>query len=87
MTTTGSFSVWIFFTDGTHFSEWRNLSGRTAVLKAKELSKRPVVQSGMVERIIITDSGDCTAFEYRPGVGVTYPGRTQSDLWMNQTRE
>jgi hypothetical protein len=81
----GSFSVWIFFNDGSYFSQWRNLSGQSAVLKAKELSKRPVAQSNVVERIIITDSNDLTAFEYQPGLGVTYPGRTQSDLWINRT--
>jgi hypothetical protein len=67
------FSVWIFYTDGTHFSEWRYLDGDSAVRKAKELTQRPFVELGICEKIIITDGNDFTAFEWRPGQGVVYP--------------
>jgi hypothetical protein len=70
----GEFSVWIFFIDGTHFSEWRGLDAGSALAQAAELSKRPAIAAGIfVERIIVTDSGDCTVFEWRPAQSVTWP--------------
>jgi hypothetical protein len=70
---TGEFSVWIFYKDGYHFSDWRWLDGEKALLKAQELTRRPVMLLGMVERIIITDGEDFTVFEWKPKQGVTFP--------------
>lgn len=76
---TNEFSVWIFFADGTHFSEWRWLSAEEAVKTAREISQRPIMQlPDMVDRMIITDGGDFTVCEWKPGVGVTFPDPTRN---------
>lgn len=69
------FSVWIFFPDGSHIDEGRFLKDQDAVQLAYEVTKRPAAQAGIIKRVIITDGGDCTCFEWQFGKGVTYPPR------------
>lgn len=72
------FSVYIFFHDGTYFSEWRWLDDETAVKTARDLSRRPVCSlPDLVEAIRIVDGGDFTVFEWKPVEGVTFPKLTE----------
>lgn len=66
------FNVVLFFPDGSHHYERRGLEAKEAVELAKQCTERPAAKIGMIERIIITDSGDCTNFEWTYGQGVTF---------------
>lgn len=68
-----SFAVVLFFPDGSHVYERRNLDASAAVTLAKECSLRPAALAGLIPRIIITDDGDNTVFEWQAGKGVTWP--------------
>lgn len=67
------YAVVLFFPDESYLYEGRGLDAQTAVWLAKECSQRPAAQAGFIRRIIITDQGDHTTFEWKFGVGVTYP--------------
>jgi hypothetical protein len=71
----GEFSVWIFFAAGFHFAEaqWQWVDGETAMRTAKALTERVAARTGIISRIIITDGGDNTCFEWKYGEGVTFP--------------
>ena len=63
------FSVVEFYTDGTHRYVVRFIEGKPAVVIAKFLADHP---SDDLERVIITDGGDYTVFEWTKGEGVTF---------------
>jgi hypothetical protein len=65
----GEFSVWVFYPDDTHSPVERFTDAETAVRMAHTVTR--VV--GTAVRVIITDGGDCTVFEWRKGEGVTWP--------------
>lgn len=67
------FSVWWFDPDGYSTRERDGLGAKEAVELAKEISERPAVPGfPWIVRIIITDWGDRTVFEWRDGE-VTFP--------------
>jgi hypothetical protein len=68
----GEFSVWLFFPDGWHAPEVERVDARTAVETAAAVTRRPACRTGIVERVIITDGGDHTCFEWTYGKGVTF---------------
>ena len=70
------FSVYVFFPDGSYIAEQRFVGAETAVRTAHRISSSVGARIGTVERIIITDGGDCTCFEWTREAGVTYPERT-----------
>jgi hypothetical protein len=70
---TGEFSVCQFFSDGFHKYHLRWVDAKTAVYAAKACTESAGARSGLVQRIIITDGGDCTNFEWEFGKGITYP--------------
>jgi hypothetical protein len=65
-----------FFPDGTYEYVKRFVGAEEAVRTAKDYSTRPAVLLGVIERIIITDGGDFTVFEWKAGEGVTFPARS-----------
>jgi hypothetical protein len=71
------FDVVRFFADGSHEPVKRNVGAAEAVLTAKAETMRPAVVLGVVVRIIITDSGDLTVFDWRAGQGVIFPPREE----------
>lgn len=71
----GEFSVCQFFDDGTYEYVRRNVDPREAVEAAKHYTTSVAAQMGFVVRVIITDGGDCTNFEWKRGEGVVYPPR------------
>jgi len=69
----GEFSVYVFFPDGSYEAVLRWVDAKTAVEKAKSQTETIGARIGTTQRIIITDGGDITVFEWRFGEGVTYP--------------
>jgi hypothetical protein len=67
------FSVYQFFLDDKHESVLEFVDAETAVKKARALSQSVGAKLGMTVRIIITDGGDHTVFEWKRGEGVTFP--------------
>jgi hypothetical protein len=63
------FSVVEFYDDDSHAYVARQLDARDAVYLAKHCTRR--LHDG-VTRIIITDGGDDTVFEWQRGKGVTF---------------
>jgi hypothetical protein len=69
----GEFSVCRFNDDGTYEYVRRGVDAREAVETAKVYTSNPAALLGITKRVIITDGGDCTNFEWRFGEGVVYP--------------
>lgn len=67
------FSVWVFLADGWHFPVTQHVDAKTAVRHARRATIAPPGPLGGAERIIITDSGDHTVFEWKRGEGMTFP--------------
>ena len=68
-----SFSVWIFFPDESYTPEARFIDGESAVRLAKDITLRPAALIGIIARVIITDGGDFTVFEWTHDRGVVFP--------------
>jgi hypothetical protein len=69
----GEFSVWAFFADGFHFRHIEWVEEITALEGAGEVISSVAAQVGVIERVIITDGGDNTVFEWEFGLGITFP--------------
>ncbi len=69
------FSVFWWDDHGTQYEELRFVAAEAAVKRAHTLTHGPASLLGVVRRVIITDGGDCTNFEWKYGEGVTYPPR------------
>lgn len=67
------FAVWQFFRDGTHECVGRHLDAKAAVKKARDYCHSVGATVGTTVRVIITDDGDYTVFEWRRGRGVVFP--------------
>jgi hypothetical protein len=74
MSEAGEFSVCQFFEDGTSEYVRRFVSAEEAVNAAKHYTESVGARFGMTVRVIITDGGDCTNFEWKYGEGITYRG-------------
>lgn len=68
------FSVYTFDADGFSTRERAFVSAERAVHQAQWLA-RSAAGPRRIARIIITDGGDHTVFEWRTGEGVTFPPR------------
>lgn len=67
------FSVVEFYADGTHLYIARWLDAESAVKMAKLCCDEHVNHPDIITKIIITDGGDFTVFEWQPDKGVTWP--------------
>jgi len=69
------FSVWQFFADPEQEAECvrRYVSAAEAVKAACHYTTSVGARTGFVDRVIITDGGDCTVFEWKKGLGVVWP--------------
>lgn len=69
------FSVWVFLSDEWHFAVEQFVDAK----RAAEIARRAVQAVELfpdrtnAQRIIITDGGDFTCFEWVRGQGVTFP--------------
>lgn len=66
------FSVVQFFSNGTYEYVRRFVGAEEAVKAAKHYTESVGARMGMVEKVIITDGGDCTCFQWEHGKGVTF---------------
>jgi hypothetical protein len=71
--THGEFSVCQFFKDGNYEYVRRFVGAQEAVETAKHYAESVGAKIGTTRRVIITDGGDCTNFEWKFGEGVVYP--------------
>ena len=67
------FSVCQFFEDGQHRYTRRYVGVEEAMKAAIHYSTSVGAQIGMTVRVIITDGGDCIAWEWIRGQGVVFP--------------
>jgi hypothetical protein len=77
MSEPGEFSVCQFFENGDYEYVRRYVSAEEAVKAAHHYCHSVGAQMGTTQRVIITDGGDCTNFEWKFGEGVTYKGEPQ----------
>lgn len=77
-----AYNTVIFFPDETYEYVRRNVSAKEAVETAHSYCTRPAAMIGIIARIIVTDEGDYTNFDWRwrPGLktvadGIVYPPR------------
>jgi hypothetical protein len=69
---TGEFSVVQFFRDGSHEYVRRWITAGEAVHTARDYTRSVDTKCGFVAKVIITDGGDHTVFEWRYGEGITF---------------
>ncbi len=78
----GEFSVCQFFADGTYEYVRRHVSAESAVKAAKIYTTNVAARIGITNRVIITDGGDCTNFEWIAGKDVVYPPRDATGKYV-----
>jgi hypothetical protein len=69
------FSVFQFFPDDSYERVLSFVGPAHAVRTAKQLTETVGARIGTTRKVIITDGGDDTVFEWKFGEGVTYPKR------------
>lgn len=69
----GEFSVCQFFMDGSYEYVRRFVSHEEAGRAALYYTSNPAAKIGITQRVIITDGGDCIAWEWQHGKGITFP--------------
>ena len=69
----GEFSVYQFFDDELYERVEQFVDPQTAVEAARRLINSVGARVGTTQKVIITDGGDYTNFEWRFGVGIVYP--------------
>lgn len=67
------FSVYQFFPDETYEQVRSRVELEEAMNTARRFSSSVGAQIGTTRRVIVTDSGDNTVFEWKHGEGVTFP--------------
>ena len=67
------FSVYWWSADGSQHEELRFVDVDTAMNRVMTLVKGPASKLGLVARVIITDGGDFTCFEWLKDKGLVYP--------------
>lgn len=67
------FNVVQFFEDGTSEYVRRRVSAVEAIDVAKHYTRSVAAWLGVVNRVIVTDMGDLTCFEWIRGKGITPP--------------
>lgn len=72
-TSSEKFDVWQFIRDGNRERVASFVSLENAVTVASHYAHCSAAILKVIERIIITDSGDCIVFEWVNGLGVIYP--------------
>ncbi len=67
------FSTYEFYEGGSYTALCKYVSAKQSVDEAQKVIVGPDAKSGKVKRVIITDGGDCTNFEWEYGKGITFP--------------
>jgi hypothetical protein len=69
---TAEFSVYWFDPQDFSHAQLCGVDAKTAVEMARDLTLRPAAQIGIIRRVIITDGGDNTCFEWKYLEGITF---------------
>jgi hypothetical protein len=74
MMSTHEFNVCQFFVHGGEYEYVRRWVTAEEAMKAfYHYTNNVAVKMGVVERVIVTDGGDCINAEWKKGLGYTYP--------------
>ena len=73
------FNVVQFFPDGTYEYVRRNVDAKQAVDAAYHYTHSVGAMAGVTQRVIITDAGDSTCFEWRFNEGVVFPEQIKQE--------
>jgi hypothetical protein len=68
------FSVYQFFEDGSQERVREFVDAENAVKAARHYTSSVAARMGVTKRVIITDGGDCTVFEWQYGTGIVFDG-------------
>lgn len=71
------FSVYQFFQDGSYERVRYHVPVDEAMRAAKHYTESIGARLGSTRRVIITDAGDFTNFDWRYGEGIVYPTRAE----------
>jgi alkyl hydroperoxide reductase subunit AhpC len=76
------FSVYQFFNDpaGLYERVRHFVDAEEAVRAFHHYTNNVACKMGLVNRVIITDGGDCTVAEWKRGEGVTWPKKPTKDI-------
>jgi len=74
----GEFSVCVFYPNDSHRYVMRYVSAESAMNCAHIWITGGAARRGEIERVIVTDGGDHTNFEWKYGQGITYPERNDA---------
>lgn len=94
MTDTETFNVCQYFPNGSYDYIKRYVTAEEAMATAKNYIGRPAAIVGIIQRLIITDGGDCIVFEWQFNKGITFPMTDVTRQWnkvqgypFNETKE
>jgi hypothetical protein len=79
MATDNEFSVYQFFEDGSHEKVRDHVSATEAMQAVRHYTDNVAVRMGITKRVIITDGGDNTCFEWLADKGVVFPPRPSKE--------
>lgn len=69
----GEFSVYYWLSNGRYAAAKKFIDAKSAVDIAASITHSADAITGIINRVIITDGGDCTCFEWIHGQGVVFP--------------
>jgi hypothetical protein len=72
MTSHGEYSVVQFFPDGSYEKVREFVGAEEAVVASRHYCTSIGARLGTTRRVIITDGGDCTVFEWKWAEGITF---------------
>lgn len=72
------FSVFQYFEDGNYEKVRAGVFLDEAMKTAKHYTTSVGARLGMTQRVIVTDGGDDIVFEWKFGIGVVFPRRTDA---------
>lgn len=75
----GEFSVVQFFMDDSYEYVRKLVSAEEAVKAARFYTSNVASKIGTTTRVIITDGGDCTCFEWKFGEGIVFPPKEDNN--------
>jgi hypothetical protein len=73
------FSVYWWDAENNYHRELSHVAVMKALQACKRLTQGPAARMGMVNRVMITDGGDCCVFEWQKGQGIVWPKVTANE--------
>lgn len=79
----GQFSVCQFFHTGKYEYVRRFVDAEEAMAAFTHYTRNPASRLGIVDRVVIVDALDHINYEWKKGVGITFPkeGQGGQDIW------